>query len=168
MLCIDFGTSFSKAFACIDTKDPLPEIVDLPIGEYGGNENPLVTPSEMIVDNRMIYFGGFARKLFDDSEASPERLIDSIKQYMTLGADVSNLSKIRLDEAKDPDQKFFQRDVLLLYLAHLMRLTERALEAKGLRLRGNWDSHTKTPRSGLRTVIFGGAGHDVRGFAPRY
>lgn len=131
MLCIDFGTSFSKAFACVSTKDPLPEIIDLPIGEYGGNENPLVTPSEMIIDNEMIYFGGAARKLFDDSEASPSRLIDSIKQYMTLGADVANLAKIRVDSAKDPDQRFFQRDILVLYLSHLMRLTERALEAKG-------------------------------------
>ena len=131
MLCIDFGTSFSKAFACIDTKEAIPEIVDLPIGEHGGGEHPLVTPSEMIIDNKVIYFGGFARKLFDNSEAPPARLIDSIKQYMTLGADVLNLAKIRVDPEKDPDQKFFQRDILLLYLAHLTRLTEKALEAKG-------------------------------------
>jgi hypothetical protein len=41
------------------------------------------------------------------------------------------------------------------------------LRQQPLRLRGNWDSHTKTPRSGLRTVIFGGAGHDVRGLQPK-
>lgn len=130
MLCIDFGTSFSKAFACIDNKEEIPEVIDLPIGQYGGSEHTLITPSEMMIDNRMIYFGGFARKLFDDSEAQPDRLIDSIKQYMTLGADVSNLAKIRVDPIKDPDQKFFQRDILLLYLTHLTRLTEKTLEEK--------------------------------------
>jgi molecular chaperone DnaK len=161
MLCIDFGTSFSKAFASIDTKEAIPEIVDLPIGEYEGNENSLVTPSEMIIDNKMIYFGGFARKLFDDSEASVDRLIDSIKQYMTLGADVSNLAKIRVDQVKDPDQKFFQRDILLLYLAHLTRLTERALEAKGhpINLRRRFahpawaDAHRKSNEEEMKLMM---------------
>jgi molecular chaperone DnaK (HSP70) len=132
MLCIDFGTAFSKAFACLDTKETIPQIIDLPIGQYGQSERPLITPSEMILDNNMIYFGGAARKLFDNTEASPDRLIDSFKQYMTLGADVSNLSKIRIDSTKDPEQKFFQRDILLLYLAHLTRLTENSLEEKGI------------------------------------
>jgi hypothetical protein len=132
MLCIDFGTAFSKAFACLDTRETIPRIIDLPIGQYGESEQPLITPSEMIIDDKTIYFGGAARKLFDDTEASPDRLIDSFKQYMTLGADVSNLSKIRIDLKKDPEQKFFQRDILLLYLAHLTRLTEKSLEEKGI------------------------------------
>lgn len=132
MLCIDFGTSFSKAFACIDGQGDLPEVIDLPIGTYGGGSHPLVTPSEMLIDGGTIYFGGFARKLFDDSEATNERLIDSMKQYMTLGANVGNLSKIRVDVDKDPDQRFYQRDMLVLYLAHLTRLTEKALEERGL------------------------------------
>lgn len=131
MLCIDFGTSFSKAFACSNSKDDLPNVIDLAIGEEGGNTNPLLIPSEMIVDEDVIYFGSAARKFFDESESSPERLIDSIKQYMTLGADVRNLAKIRVDPTKDPHQKFFQRDILLLYLAYLTFLTEKALQRKG-------------------------------------
>lgn len=131
ILCIDFGTSFSKAFATIDTGEELPKIIDLPVGTHSGWAQPLITPSEMIINEGKVYFGASARKVFDNTEASPERLIDSIKQYMTLGADVSNLGQIRLDERKDPDQKFFQRDVLVLYLAHLTRLAESALEAKG-------------------------------------
>jgi len=132
MLCIDFGTSFSKAFACVDNREPIPEIIDLPIGAGGAGHQPLVTPSEMMIDDDVVYFGGQARKVFDDTEAEPERLIDSIKQYMTLGADVSNLARIRMETTKDPKQKFFQRDILLLYLAHLTRLTENALESKGM------------------------------------
>lgn len=131
ILCIDFGTSFSKAFACIDSKGAIPDIIDLPIGQYGGGDQLLLTPSEMLIDDGKIYFGGYARKVFDDSQASVDRLIDSIKQYMTLGADVTNLAKIRVDSDKDPDQKLFQRDILVLYLAHLTRLTEKALEDRG-------------------------------------
>jgi hypothetical protein len=51
---------------------------------------------------------------------------------MTLGTDVANLSKIRVDPTKDPEQKFFQRDILVLYLAHLTRLTEKSLEVRGI------------------------------------
>lgn len=130
-LCIDFGTSFSKAFAAVDTGKELPTIVDLPIGMNSGWTQPLVTPSEMLIADDQIHFGARARKIFDDSEAAPERLIDSIKQYMTLGADVSNLGQIRLDEKKDPKQQLFQRDVLVLYLAHLTYLVEAALHGKG-------------------------------------
>lgn len=131
-LCIDFGTSFSKAFATVDSGKALPTIIDLAIGKHSGWGQPLVTPSEMIIADDSIYFGAQARKIFDDTEAAPERLIDSIKQYMTLGANVLNLSKIRLDEKKDPKQILFQRDVLVLYLAHLTYLVETCLEEKGL------------------------------------
>lgn len=132
MLCIDFGTSLSKAFACVDTGEAIPDIIDLPIGGFGGGtENKLTTPSEMIIDGEDIYFGGYARKFFNDSQASIERIIDSIKQYMTLGTDVENLAKIRVDIAKDTGQRFYQRDILLLYLSHLTRLADKALEEKG-------------------------------------
>src|SRR5262249_6969269 len=126
----DFGTSFSKAFACMDTGEPIPEIIDLPVGASASGKDSWITPSEMIIDDGVIYFGGKARKVFDDTEAEPDRLIDSIKQYMTLGADVTNLARIRFKTSKDPEQRFFQRDILLLYLAHLTRLTETALVSK--------------------------------------
>ena len=62
VMCIDFGTSFSKAFACLDTKHPIPEIIDLPVGEYGKSEQPLLTPSEILIDEKVIYFGGVSQK----------------------------------------------------------------------------------------------------------
>jgi hypothetical protein len=92
----------------------------------------LVSPSELLFDQGRIYFGTNARKQFDDTQASPDRLIDSIKQYMTLGKDVSHLSKIKLQAVQDPSQGFFQSDILTLYLAHLMYLTEEALASKGI------------------------------------
>jgi hypothetical protein len=132
LLCIDFGTSFSKSFASVDTGDLLPRLIDLPIGGPGSGKSALVSPSELIFDQGKIYFGSNARKHFDDTQASPDRLIDSIKQYMTLGKDVSHLAKIKLHVVQDPSQSFFQSDILTLYLAHLMYLTEEALASKGI------------------------------------
>lgn len=129
LLCVDFGTSFSKAFASIDNGDEFPELIDLAIGDAA---SPLTTPSEMMIDNDVVYFGTSAREQLEKTHASVDRLIDSFKQYITLGADVSHLKGIRLDNTKDPTQKFYQRDILVLYLGHLMHLVETALEKRGL------------------------------------
>ncbi len=126
MLCVDFGTSFSKAFVSLGNEDP--ELVDLPIGDEGSR---LTTPSELFIDDGQIYFGPGARRRWDDIQAPTDRLIDSIKQFITLNADVSVLGERPMTSAKDPGQKFSQRDIVLLYLGHLMALTERALAEKG-------------------------------------
>ena len=128
LVCIDFGTSFSKSFACVEDGGEIVDLIDLPIGAFGGSDNKLVTPSEMIIDDGTIYFGVHARKFIDDYQEPIERLIDSIKQYMTLGADVTHLARIKMEQVLDPDEVFYRRDILLLYLAHLMSLTEMALE----------------------------------------
>jgi molecular chaperone DnaK len=126
LTCIDFGTAFSKAFATKDNKTDQPELIDLPIGD-GSTGSTLTTPSELMIDEGRIYFGQHARKRLDDIEASPARLIDSIKQFITLNSDVTLLEKIKLDPDQDPTQSFSRRDILVLYLAHLMHLMETAL-----------------------------------------
>jgi molecular chaperone DnaK len=131
MVCVDFGTSFSKAFASIQKGTDRPELIDLPIGD-GSTGSTLTTPSELMIDEGRIYFGTYARKQLDDTQASPDRLIDSIKQFITLNSDISLLDKIKTDISQDPTQSFSRRDILVLYLSHLMRLTETALAAKGL------------------------------------
>ncbi len=128
MLCVDFGTSFSKAFVCVGDANSEPLLIDLPIGD----EKPLITPSELFIDGDQLYFGPAARRRWNDIHADADRLIDSIKQYITLNADVSALGERPMPPTQDPQGRFTQRDVLVLYLAHLMALTERTLEAKGL------------------------------------
>lgn len=126
MLCIDFGTSFSKAFVSRGTDDSHLELIDLAIGD-GSTGSRLTTPSELFVDGDRIYFGSHARHHWDNVQAPAERLIDSIKQFITLNQDVSTLSQRTMLPAQDPHQLFSQRDVLALYLAHLTALTEAAL-----------------------------------------
>lgn len=126
LLCIDFGTSFSKAFASIDNGTDRPLLVDMPIGNGIGGDR-LVTPSEMLIDEEHIYFGSRARQRLNETEQAADRLIDSIKQYITLNSDVSSLASSRLDPIQEPTQCLSRRDILVLYLANLMQLAEIAL-----------------------------------------
>jgi molecular chaperone DnaK (HSP70) len=130
-LCVDFGTSFSKAFASIRHDGGLPELVDLPLGD-GSTGTRLTTPSELFIDDDLICFGADARRRWDDIQAPTERLVDSIKQFITLNKDVSALGERAMPVAQDPQQRFSQRDILVLYLAHLTSLTERALQQKNI------------------------------------
>jgi molecular chaperone DnaK (HSP70) len=133
MMCIDFGTSFSKAFASVhDGGSPdVIELIDLPIGD-GTTGLALTTQSELFIDDGHLYFGPAARRRFEDTQASPDRLIDSIKQFITLNSDVTSLNLRKLSPAQDPSQSFSQRDILVLFLGHLMSRAEGALAAKGL------------------------------------
>lgn len=131
MLCIDFGTSFSKAFASIDNGDNRPQLIDLAIGD-GSTGSRLTSQSELFIDDGRVFFGSQARKQLDDTQSSADRLIDSIKQFVTLNSDVSTLGAARMDNVQDPTQQFSKRDILVMYLAHLMSLTEGALNEKGM------------------------------------
>lgn len=129
MLCVDFGTSFSKAFATRIGNNDEPELIDLAIGE---TDSQLTSPSELFIDGDLIYFGSSARHRWEELQAPSDRLIDSIKQFITLNREVAALGQRQMPNTQDPQQNFSQRDILLLYLAHLTALTERAVEAKGL------------------------------------
>ncbi|MBX5128505.1 hypothetical protein HJB53_18490 [Rhizobium lentis] len=130
IVCVDFGTSFSKAFATVAGSGGL-RYVDLAIGD-GLSGSRLTTPSELLVINNRIYFGSKARQHVDDTQTSTDTIIDSIKQFITLGKEVSKLGAARLPPVQDPNGDLTQRDVLVLYLAHLMHLTEKALIDAGL------------------------------------
>ena len=129
LLCIDFGTSFSKAFASVALSGQM-QLVDLPLGQKDG-KGKLITPSEILIDGEYIYFGPAAREKLEETEAPVDRLIDSIKHFITLGVDVSKLGTAKIGEKKDPSGLFTKRDVLVLYLAHLTHLTETALTNLG-------------------------------------
>lgn len=130
MLCIDFGTSFSKAFVSIGGFNADVQLVDLPLGD-GIIGTSVTTPSELFIDGEFVYFGVNAHRRWDDIQAPTERLIDSIKQFITLNTDVSTLGQRAMPAAQDPKQLFSQRDILVLYLAHLTALTERAIAERG-------------------------------------
>ncbi|MEP5268991.1 MAG: hypothetical protein ABJQ63_16575, partial [Lentilitoribacter sp.] len=133
IMCLDFGTSFSKAFACTDD-DPedVPELFPLILGTNESDEPQLLLPSELFIDDGVMYLGRAARAQFDSVEAPQDRLIDSPKQFITLTQDVGALHGRKLDAAQDPTSTFSQRDALVIYLAHLNLLAEKSLQDQGI------------------------------------
>ena len=133
ILCLDFGTSFSKASAS-RTKhtDDVPELIDISFGENDDRSPRHLLPSELFIQDECIYFGMAARRKFEIVEANQDQLIDSPKQYMTLGTEVANLHQKPLRPEQDPSQSLSQRDALVLYLAHLNYLAERSLQGEDM------------------------------------
>jgi hypothetical protein len=133
LVCIDFGTSFSKAYASDgDDPDEAPELIGILLSPDAEGSSRYLLPSELLIHQGGIHFGLSARKVFDDIAAEQDQLIDNPKQYMTLSKDVSNLGKRMLPESKDPDRLFAERDALVLYFSHLVRMVDRSLASSGL------------------------------------
>lgn len=133
LVCIDFGTSFSKAHASEgDDPDEVPDLIDIALSENAEGSARFLMPSELFIHQGEIHFGRSARKIFDDIAAEQDQLIDNPKQYMTLSKDVSNLEKRMLPESKDSDRTFSERDALVLYLSHLVRMVDHSLVSAGL------------------------------------
>lgn len=132
LLCLDFGTSFSKAFVCDgDEANKVPKLIDITFGMDESGQSRFLLPSEIFIHAEEVYFGNAARRKFDLVEASQDRLIDNPKQYMTLGTDVTELNQKPLRPDQDPSKLFSQRDILVLYLAHLNRMVSSSLEESG-------------------------------------
>lgn len=117
-----FRDSFLEAIVCQDLGGDELNILDLAIGS-GRKYTQLVTPSELLIDGDYILLGDDAGDHLEVVEGDPRRMIDSIKQFITL-KDISYLTQQLLTEEQDPDRKFNKRDILLIYLAHLMTLVE--------------------------------------------
>lgn len=133
LMCLDFGTSFSKAFACsVDDTDDVPELFPLAFGTNAFGDPELLLPSELFVDAGELYLGAAARAHFNAVEATQDRLIDSPKQFITLTKDVTDLHRRKLEESQEPSGTLTQRDALVLYLAHLNLCAEQALRGQGL------------------------------------
>lgn len=133
IVCIDFGTSFSKAYASIgNDPDEAPRLIGILLSPEAEGSSRYLLPSELLIHRGSVHFGLSARKFFDDIAAEQDQLIDNPKQYMTLSKDVSNLEKRMLPESKDPDRLFAERDALVLYFSHLVRMVDRSLAVSEL------------------------------------
>jgi len=155
IMCLDFGTSYSKASAFrIGDVNNVPELIDISFGDDIDESMQYFLPSELFVHQEFIYFGKAARRQFEVVEAEQDRLKDSPKQYMTLGTEVAELHRKPLRREQDPSETLSQRDALVLYLAHLNYLAESSLEKSGfsrnVRRRYThpaWDETTKGANS---------------------
>ncbi|WP_146191530.1 hypothetical protein [Azospirillum humicireducens] len=128
ILCLDFGTAFSKACAMTDGED----LVDLPLGKKAGEEG-LVYPvnSTIYFADGRIWFGPQAIKLSERDQDPKRQRFDSPKQAISQG-DFENIQHRFVDDAINPTSvKFTVSDLIQLYLAYLTAIATACLEDAG-------------------------------------
>lgn len=124
-VCVDFGTANSKAAAVRrDERDPR-AVRPLIISDAA---NPFLLPGLLIVDpdEKRVLFGQTAQRVAGGLPANREAL----RSFKTLlGArDLSRSVRTLLPPGIDPTRQFRQRDLLVLFLAYLLRGVARAIE----------------------------------------
>jgi molecular chaperone HscA len=136
ILCFDFGTARSKAFAA--TQDDDPELFDIPLGKldgdnesvYGLNSAVWIEPSGQVFVGeeafRRSIAGGFGN-------ASKHKRLDSIKEQLSQITASVDLSKRRLEEEYNPSSiPLSYEQVITFYLSYLTELATTYLEGKRL------------------------------------
>jgi molecular chaperone HscA len=128
LLCLDFGTAMSKAFARRLTDD---ELLPLAIGQRAGQVDPifgLISSVYVSPDGRLL-FGQDAVSASHDGRAADLRRIDSFKDMLAKGDPGREIGQAFLDAKSNPTPVMLQEiDILALYLAYLtdMAVTEIA------------------------------------------
>lgn len=115
LLCLDFGTAMSKAFASTDDGEHL----DLELGKAAGKQGYTLPSSVFIGDDGKAYFGFEAvDKSGNIKEAGRERL-DSIKSWLSLREE-GDLDGEMLSDAYNPTGfELSEGDLIRIYLAYL-------------------------------------------------
>lgn len=119
LLCLDFGTAMSKAFA----KTANGEHLDLELGKAAGGEGYTLPSSVFIDANGRAYFGYEAvDKSVNVQELGRERL-DSIKSWLSFREDGNPDGDLLLKAYNPTDVKLTEGDLLRSYLAFLTDVT---------------------------------------------
>lgn len=133
MMCLDFGTAMSKAFASVFPD----EYLDLELGAAAGRNGYTLPSSVFIGDDGKAYFGFEAIDLSQDLVESGRERLDSIKGWLSLRRE-GNLDgeACVLQKSLNPtDYRLTQGDLIRIYLAYLTDMAEVAL--------GDYEIHNK-------------------------
>ena len=125
LMCLDFGTAMSKAFAAVAPDDYL----DLELGAAAGRNGYMLPSSIFIGDDGKAYFGFEAIDLSQDLADSGRERLDSIKGWLSLRRE-GNLDgdAFLLQPALNPTvYKLTQGDLIRIYLAYLTDMANIAL-----------------------------------------
>jgi molecular chaperone HscA len=125
LMCLDFGTAMSKAFAAVAPDDYL----DLELGAAAGRNGYTLPSSVFIGDDGKAYFGFEAIDLSQDLVDSGRERLDSIKGWLSLRRE-GNLDgdAFLLQPALNPTAyKLTQGDLIRIYLAYLTDMADIAL-----------------------------------------
>lgn len=133
ILCLDFGTAKSKAFAA-NNDDP-PQLAPLPIGKADGDlDNSVheVSSSIWIADDGLLFMGSEAvkrRMIYGDAT---RRGLDSLKQEISQVDPQDGAERLQrpLSPEVDPTSTLTFLDVITVYLAYLTDLATTELESE--------------------------------------
>lgn len=115
ILCIDFGTAFSKA-ALWRTDETVPVPLDLARGANPASTGVLLE-SAVYITGDVVFFGPEAVEKYRLEDSPDRELFASPKELLT--HEVARLNVERPSKAVDPTGKFTSRALLTLYLAYL-------------------------------------------------
>lgn len=125
LLCLDFGTAMSKAFASVTPNEHL----DLELGAAAGSKGYTLPSSIFISDDGKAYFGFEAIDLSQDLVDSGRERLDSIKGWLSLRREGNLDSDACLLQPKlNPTAyKLTQGDMIRIYMAYLTDMAVTAL-----------------------------------------
>lgn len=158
--CVDFGTALSKLVMveAVDRADLKPEHIKplaVAVRPEFTPRNPYLLPSVIFLTDSNVLFGQEAEEAAIRAERTGRRALTSPKQYLSTH-DAEDLDQ-RLPKDIDPTAKFTPRDLLKLFLAHMLERAgddakqQRLLWPVPLRIaRPAWDA--KRAQDGERTL----------------
>ena len=125
LLCLDFGTAMSKAFAFVQPAG----YIDLDLGRAAGGRGYPVPSSVFIGTDGKAYFGFEAITQSDGLAANGRERLDSFKTWLSLGSGGDLDSEARtLKSSQNPvGGGLTQGDAIRMYLAYLTDLATNCL-----------------------------------------
>ena len=134
VLCLDFGTAKSKAFAATNSEEP--NLLDIPLGKMDGDRDNsvyAVSSSVWIDDEGLVFAGAEAVRRgmnWVHSGTQEHRRLDSLKQEISqvlLGGG----ERRPLEQDVNPTSvRLTYEDAIMFYLAYLTDLATTELESK--------------------------------------
>jgi hypothetical protein len=121
--CVDFGTALSKLVMveAVDRADLTPEHIKplaVAVRPEFRPRNPYLLPSAIFLTDTNVLFGQEAEEAAIRAERTGRRALTSPKQYLSTH-DAEDLDQ-SLSRDIDPTAKFTPRDLLKLFLAHML------------------------------------------------
>jgi hypothetical protein len=125
LLCLDFGTAMSKAFASVAPN----RHIDLELGAAAGRNGYTLPSSVFISDDGKAYFGFEAIDRSQDLIDSGRERLDSIKGWLSLRREgnLDGEACLLLPTLNPTDHRLTQGDMIRIFLAYLTDMAVTAL-----------------------------------------
>jgi molecular chaperone HscA len=128
LLCLDFGTAMSKAFAIANDGAKY----DLELGTSAGGNGYTLPSSIFIADDNKVYFGTMAIEQSQEFNPAGRERLDSIKSWLSL-REGANIDGYVLGDAYCPaSAELTEGDLIRIFLAYLTDVAGISLMKRGL------------------------------------